>query len=309
MVASRRRRRVKRAAGLALAVALGVALAPSVAHAYCFTTTCKDVDACDGEEIPGCATLRWDSGCTGFSVQENGGSGLSADTTNEIARLAFDAWREVDCGGGEHPGIVVTDLGQVSCDVVEYNKDAGNANIILFNHEWPYTDATHTYALTTTTFDPDTGELLNADIELNSRDHDFTVNDESIQADLLSVLTHESGHFLGLAHSGSDEATMFAFYQDGTTDLRSLSPDDVTAICTRYPPRSDLDDTCNPLPRHGFSPYCRDDQPEGDCSVSDLGRATNPPSASLLVLLGVAAAIRAGAYRRRSAGRAPSRDR
>lgn len=245
---------------------LAHALLPSEALSYCLSTTCKGVDACDGEEIPGCPTLKWTSGCVGFSVHELGGSGLSADSVNQIADLAFDAWRSVDCGNGP-PGIVIQDLGQVSCGLVEYNKSAGNANIVVFNGEWAHSDTGHTFALTTTTFDPETGELYNADIELNARDHLFTANDDQVVADLLSVLTHETGHFLGIAHAQEPEATMFPFYEEGSTELRSLEADDFAAVCAAYPPTPSLDDTCNPLPKHGFSPHCRDDQPEGSCSL------------------------------------------
>ena len=38
------------------------------------------------------------------------------------------------------------------------------------------------------------------------------------------------------------------------------------AMCTLYSPKA-VDQGCNPLQRHGFSPYCREDQPEGSCSV------------------------------------------
>lgn len=240
--------------------------APRRASAYCLSTTCEGIDACDGAAIEGCPTLQWRSGCVGFSVQESGGSGLDLDTVSTIVDLAFEAWRDVDCGGAG-PGLVILNLGPVPCERVEYNKDAGNANVILFNSEWAHSEQSHTFALTTTTFDPETGELLNADIELNSRDHDFTVNDEQIQTDLLSVLTHEIGHFLGLAHSGNVDATMFEFYEDGTYELRSLTADDGAALCASYPSNDQLTDACNPLPRHGFSPSCRDDQAEGSCSA------------------------------------------
>jgi hypothetical protein len=232
---------------LPLLASLSVSLAATSAGAYCRSTVCKGIDACDGEVIDGCPPLVWASGCVGFSVQDSGGSGLDAGTVELISDLAFDAWRRADCGG-QSPGLSIQNLGQVACGAVEYNKDAGNANIVFFSADWPHSEATHTYAITTTTFDPETGDLLSADIELNARDHDFTVNDADVQADLLSVLTHEAGHFLGLGHSGDTEATMFAFYDEGTTELRSLSPDDAAAICAVYPPSASIDDTCNPLP-------------------------------------------------------------
>jgi Matrixin len=253
---------------MSVAAALLLSLAwPGVARAYCLSTTCKETDACDGEDVPGCIPLKWKSRCVGFSVHELGGPNIDAGEVDTIVELAFDAWRKVDCGDGEPPGVVIQNLGEVECGAVEYNKHAGNANVVLFNSEWPHSEETHTFALTTTTFDPETGELLNADIELNARDHTFTVSDESIDADLLSILTHEVGHFLGIGHSQSTDATMFEFYAEGTTELRSLTDDDRNAMCTLYSPKS-VDEGCNPLQRHGFSPYCRDEQPEGSCAAA-----------------------------------------
>lgn len=291
-------------AALSLLTSIALSLWAAPAGAYCRSTVCKGIDACDGAEIDGCPALRWSSGCVGFSVQESGGSGLDASTVELISDLAFDTWRRVDCGGAP-PGVSIQNLGQVTCGEVEYNKDAGNANIVVFNDEWPHSEATHTFALTITTFDPETGELLNADIELNARDHDFTVNDGDIRADLLSILTHEAGHFLGLGHSEDTEATMFAFYEEGSTELRSLSGDDSAAICAAYPPSAAIDDTCNPLPRHGFSPACRDEQTEGSCELVRPGAARRGELP--LALLGaalVAARVRGrSGLRSRSAGR------
>src|SRR5262249_40502589 len=69
-----------------------------------------------------------------------------------------------------------------------------------------------------------------------------------------SIVTHESGHFLGLAHSHDQTATMWPVYNEHTTNLRNISPDDVAGICAIYPPGSI--ETCDPTPRHGFSTEC-----------------------------------------------------
>ncbi len=249
------------------------------AHAYCFTTTCDEVLACDGEPAPDeCKPLGWRGRCMGFSIQEDGGGGLDADTVESLTELAFDAWRLADCGNG-NPGFVAVNLGQVGCEKNQYNKDAGNANVVVVRaKKWPHPDTGHNIALTTTTYDPDTGALLDADIELNADNYGLTVSDESVDYDLLSVLTHEVGHFLGMGHSDLSEATMFAVYEGGTTELRSLDPDDVAGICSLYPPDDAPKETCNPLPKHGFSPYCRDDQPEGSCSLAGAPPSRAPHS-------------------------------
>ena len=283
------------------AVAVLIALAwATEAHAYCLSTTCKDTDACEGEEVPGCSVLKWKSRCVGYIIHEAGGPGVNSEALDNIVMLAFDAWRNVDCGDGQGPGIVIQNLGFVECGAAEYNKHEGNVDVVFFNEEWAHEGQSHTFALTTTSFDPDTGELLNADIELNAKDHFFTISDEAVGADLLSILTHETGHFLGIGHSQATDATMFEFYAEGSTDLRTLTDDDRNAMCTLYSPKA-VDEGCNPLQRHGFSPYCREDQPEGNCTVSAMVASSAP--AWLLPLLLVLANRRrpSGRFRQRPA--------
>jgi uncharacterized protein (TIGR03382 family) len=286
---------------LALVAAIAALAWAAEAHAYCLSTTCKDTDACEGEEVPGCTILKWKSRCVGYSIHKPGGPGVNGDALDAIVDLAFDAWRNVDCGDGQKPGIVIQNLGPVECGAVEYNKHEGNVDVVFFNEDWSHIGQSHTFALTSTTFDPDTGELLNADIEINAKDHVFTISDEAVEADLLSVLTHETGHFLGIGHSLTPEATMFEFYAEGSTDLRSLTDDDRNAMCTLYSPKA-VDEGCNPLQRHGFSPECRDDQTEGNCAASSVG---TPPTASwpLPLLLVLALRVRRATPRARTGTR------
>ena len=82
--------------------------------------------------------------------------------------------------------------------------------------------------------------------------------------DLLSVATHEAGHFFGLAHSSDPEASMFAAYTPGTITQRTLHADDVAGICDAYPAGTGAGE-CDTVPRHGFSTLCGADQkPGGD---------------------------------------------
>jgi hypothetical protein len=50
---------------------------------------------------------------------------------------------------------------------------------------------------------------------------------------LQSILTHEAGHFMGLAHATDTNSIMYAFYQEGAIEL---TPDDQAGICNIYPP-------------------------------------------------------------------------
>ncbi len=257
----------------AVALLLAGLTFPREAAAYCFSTACRDgsSESCDGAELdPGCFPLRWKAGCVGFSIQRDGVNVISTAELDAITRTAFSAWASLDCGGGDGPGFVVQDLGEVTCNRVEYNSDAGNANVIMVREtSWPHPpSAGHDIALTTTTFDPDTGELLDADMEINAAEFHLTTNDTEVDYDLQSVLTHEAGHFLGLAHSMDPSATMRPVYESGNLELRQPILDDTTGICTVYPPSAKVDASCNPLPRHGFSPECKGAQTEGSCSAA-----------------------------------------
>jgi hypothetical protein len=273
-----------RAAAAGIAVA-ALVLAPP-ARAYCRATTCADGARCDPATPADCGEpLRWDRPCIGVSVQEDGSSQIGAEAARDLLLEAFAAWEGADCGD-TRPGVHVEDLGFVACDAVEYNGSSGNANVLVFRDgAWPHPSGLHNIALTTVTFDAESGVIYDADIEINSGAYPLTVGPVTSDYDLPSVLTHEAGHFLGLAHSGAPEATMNAVYPEGTTDFRTLAPDDALAICVAYPP-ADAPGRCDPIPRHGFSPACAADQTEGDCAVRPPARA---PSARALAVLAAAA--------------------
>jgi hypothetical protein len=120
---------------------------------------------------------------------------------------------------------------------------------------WPYTGADDALALTTLSYNPATGEIYDADIELNTHGTNFTLDEVTppIQADFQSIMTHEVGHFLGLDHSRVGMTTMREHY-DGTLEFRSLDPDDIAGVCAIYPPGRALSGKCEP--RHGFSGKC-----------------------------------------------------
>ena len=172
-----------------------------------------------------------------------------------------------------------------------YKTTGPNYNIWIFHDtDWPYGTVNEgAIALTTTQFSPDTGIIYDSDVELNSEGQPFTTGLDQIGMDLPTVVQHESGHFLGLAHTTVETAVMYAYLDKGAAK-RTLDPDDVSAICATYPP-GNLDPTCDPEPRHGFSTECEFDN--GGCTVAP-GRGNRRAG---LVL--VAAVLLAAAGRRR----------
>jgi hypothetical protein len=305
---------------VALLLAGGVFTASTGAHAFCRTKTC-DTDPSYGDvwdEAPqptecvrnaqGClldgTPLYWPSSCISFAVQRDGSesSGIDFETTEAMVQQAFDKWAAVDCGGAT-PSFRIESRGRVECGRAEYNQEAGNANVFLFRDEsWPYVNATDALALTTLTFNIETAEIYDADVELNSAQTTFTTSDQSgeIVSDLSSVLTHETGHFLGLSHSAEPTAVMRGIgYQSGTLDLRVLTDDDHAGICEVFPPDSERSGSCGP--RHGFASRCGSQQPKesGGCTLSRASSARDPRLLGLLVALAGAFAARHLERRRR----------
>jgi len=230
-------------------LSLAVVLHSGSAPAYCLTTTCDtlsegcmaDENGCSESGIP----LQWSSLCLYYGIQKDGSerASISASTVEPLMEQAFAAWMNADCGQGTPP-FVVQYIGQVECDIPEFNCDLENdenSNTVMFRDTaWPYEDSA--LAITTVTVDVRNGEILDADMEVNTDGFAFSTGDTDVNNDLLSVLTHEAGHFLGLSHSAIEGATMYAGYTHLDTSLRSLHADDIAGICEIYPDDREL--TC-----------------------------------------------------------------
>jgi hypothetical protein len=284
-----------------------------------------------------CATLDppvkplpvwWRNACVSYDIQKDASRQVPYATASKMFASAFAKWTGTACptggDGGSRLSIDVRDLGPVDCDLVQYSSDQGNQHVIIFHDDcWgviengkcnEHNDANNTLGLTTITFNPDTGELYDADMEINSTPKIPLSISDSVPGggyDFQSIITHESGHFLGMAHATDTRSTMYARYIPGTSNMRSLTPDDVAGICTIYPPsgKRSVDrsvatngivaaDACDPTPRHGFQSQCAQPQePNTACAItSHLGGG--PSRVPSLPAVGFAA-IAAAAVRRK----------
>jgi hypothetical protein len=295
---------------------LGVLVPASRAAAYCRTTTCDPSvlpptpGACE-TNANGCAVngvpLGWPQACVGFSAQNAASPkrGIDLSTMQTVLDVAYAQWQEVDCGGGLGPSIGVSDLGPANCAQVEYNKksDQPNANIWMFRDDvWPHGGEHTTIALTTVTYGAETGQIYDADVEINSANFLITVGDAAPQADLASIVQHESGHTLGLAESEVKTATMFGSYSPSDTSKRVLNPDDIAGICAIYPAGQDRG-ACDPTPRHGFSPDCHVDKKKSGCAVRAPSRGSHWELAGVGFGLGLVVYLRRRRRRRVTARR------
>jgi MYXO-CTERM domain-containing protein len=251
---------------LVLSAALLTALfSAQRASAFCQATTCDPTmlsEMCQFN-AQNCLTvgqpLAWQSNCVTVSVQAAGApkQNIDYDAAAGSVTRAFAAWTNAACAGGA-PSITVHVTGPISCEASEYNSAGGNANIVVFREDtWPYVGGEDALGLTRVRFEPATGAIWDSDIEVNAVDASLSIGDPvpPNSVDLDSLLTHEAGHLLGMAHTLDKTATMFAGYQEGTNTLRTLAPDDVTGICAIYPPTRQASSTsCEP--RHGYSDLC-----------------------------------------------------
>jgi hypothetical protein len=244
---------------------------PSAAHAFCRTTTqALPSPSFDPSTSMMCwmegTPLAWPAGSmVPYSLAQAASDQVTLADATRVAEAAFNTWNDIMCpaslydagdalaDASDVPNVrtydegpsdaetVADDCGLVTCDPTVHDTH----HIIVFRDtNWDHDDVNNTLALTTVTYGVNSGTIYDADIEINSSTtgtspHYLTTVEpppNPIPAntyDLQAILTHEAGHFLGLAHATDSTAIMYAYYKPGSL---TLQPDDIAGICTIYPP-------------------------------------------------------------------------
>ncbi|MEO1302202.1 MAG: matrixin family metalloprotease [Myxococcota bacterium] len=84
--------------------------------------------------------------------------------------------------------------------------------------------------------------VVHSDIEFNAINFDWRSRTDGCAAgpgschDILTVMLHEAGHFVGLGHIDCTDSTMYRFYR-GNEVTTDISDNEVAGLCALYPPR------------------------------------------------------------------------
>ena len=213
------------AAWLAAAVA-----SPSLAFQL-ETTDDPDCDEAPGVNCPHVGTpLSWHTFPVRYFINSDG-SGLDFGTVRNAVSAAFGNWQSAS-----NAGIVFEGGGQTS----KHSDGRDGCNVI----SWVAlgNNAADTFAQTIVTFDSNSGELFDADTEMNSS-FEFAVlpsgevDPTDPRADVQATESHEAGHALGLAHENRFGPDVVMFFSDtsGDTTHRTLSSDDRSGVRAIYP--------------------------------------------------------------------------
>ena len=312
------------AISLPVALLMLLALSPP-AQAYQQTMTCtpSGTFACEPGETA--LPVLWPGAQTSFVINERGTnnsnapSGLSQEVHDVIVN-AFAKWSQLECPGFEVADncsdLLISYGGITAQNKVEFDQSstASNINLVIFHDSgWNQVASAQTFALTSVTYIPRTGQIVDADLEINADNYLLNIGDpvDLNLVDLENTMVHEVGHFVGMDHSIDPNATMFASAQLGETLKRTLSRDDIEGICASYPPtfvpernceNAYIDPRPNPNPnedriKDAGDPYGDRRDPVIGCAAAASGERSLPGIAlGLLALFGVA--------RRRRFGRA-----
>ena len=215
------------------------------------------------------ATLTWPTRQIEWVLDPTVITAIHPNAEAEVI-AAFDAWTTVGCSD-----LSLTYGGRVTGVTSSFEDGGAEYNAVVYvDDDWAYDD--NAIAVTSSAFNVNTGQLLDADVELNGERFSFAIvngpcDPRTRTIDLRNTLTHEVGHFIGLAHppnrSEFEDVTMFNSAVMCETQKRTLEQDDINGICFIYPAGA-------PTQRCPAPPMtmAEDGDDEGGCTHTRRGR-------------------------------------
>jgi predicted Zn-dependent protease len=182
--------------------------------------------------------VRWFKSPVEVKISTVEPSEVSWEMLDDALRKAIATWNAVD--GCTLPLIVHAGTTEIIVAEAPEDIDAFTENTVIPIHS-PEVWSSKGYsssllAITSLTYDRESGVMVDADIEINDWNHVFSSGLTPIEGanDLENTLTHEFGHFLGMDHSDEPGATMYGQAPAGEEKKRSLEQDDTDGLCDLY---------------------------------------------------------------------------
>ncbi len=194
--------------------------------------TCVPGEDCDEGVDP--LPTYWPNACVSFYLNESGTRQMEFADVEQAVKRSIAAWNL-----GRSSSLEVFYAGKTNEDRVGFNPYIKeNANVIMFRDD-DWEESRYVMAYTSVTNRLSTGEIYDADMELNAKYYTFGIvtSDRSDVVDLQNTVTHELGHAFGLDHSSVVDSTMYFMADRGDTYMRTLEADDIEGITTIYPPK------------------------------------------------------------------------
>jgi Matrixin len=242
------------------------------AYAFCQSTICTDTESnansstCTGDKTAletKCPTKRWAQMPIPVRFHYKYSSKLIVGETKRALRAAMNRWSDVICKNRERTSLRFQELPETLIDKPIVNQQTerqpgkGTEPFGIYFREtgWDIQDKRDQIAIThlfTGAADPN---VKDADIVINSSNFAFALDEDPEETakfkalgddrvDFEAAITHEFGHYIGLAHSLAPLTIMAASkcgvvercIADQQVIARRLREDDELAVCTLYPP-------------------------------------------------------------------------
>jgi hypothetical protein len=198
-------------------------------------------EICQTEGLP----LYWPTRSLSYVLNQRGFPDLTDKQVRSILERSFDPWTQVKCDGAPIQLAITQSKGSTTLEAGPRELEP-NANAIAHINAGDWQDEPRAFAITKIWYNARNGHILGADMLINGHMDPFGVcpepagcPDDDGTTDLRNVVTHEAGHFFGLAHSDDQDSTMWCDAAPGNIDKRTLHDDDIAGICAIYGPGAD----------------------------------------------------------------------